>query len=86
MFLASFDRPNIRYLVRAKEEAKTQLLRFLEQHRGEAGIVYARSRSRVDRFAAELRAAGFDAVAYHAGLGASSGGRHWHAAAFPQRQ
>ncbi|MFM7676250.1 MAG: DNA helicase RecQ [Synechococcus sp.] len=70
VFLASFDRPNIRYLVRAKEEAKTQLLRFLEQHRGEAGIVYARSRSRVDRFAAELRAAGFDAVAYHAGLGA----------------
>ncbi|KMM16623.1 DNA helicase RecQ, partial [Synechococcus sp. GFB01] len=68
VFLASFDRPNIRYLLRAKDEPKAQLLRFLAEHRGEAGIVYARSRSRVDRLAAELRAAGFDAVAYHAGL------------------
>jgi ATP-dependent DNA helicase RecQ len=70
VFLASFDRPNIRYLLRAKEEPTRQLLAFLEGHRGEAGIVYARSRSRVDRLAAELGAAGFDAVAYHAGLSA----------------
>ena len=68
VFLASFDRPNIRYLLRQKEEAKAQLLQFLAEHRGEAGIVYARSRSRVDQFSAALRAAGFDAVAYHAGL------------------
>ena len=68
VFLASFDRPNIRYLLRDKDEARSQLLAFLAERRGEAGIVYARSRSRVDRFAADLRAAGFDAVAYHAGL------------------
>jgi ATP-dependent DNA helicase RecQ len=68
VFLASFDRPNIRYLLRDKDEARSQLLAFLAARRGEAGIVYARSRSRVDRFAADLRAAGFDAVAYHAGL------------------
>ncbi len=69
VFLASFDRPNIRYLLRAKEQPSRQLLMFLEEHRGEAGIVYARSRNRVERLAAELKAAGFDAVAYHAGLG-----------------
>ncbi len=69
VFLASFDRPNIRYLLRAKEQASRQLLDFLAEHSGEAGIVYARSRSRVDKLATELRAAGFDAVAYHAGLG-----------------
>jgi ATP-dependent DNA helicase RecQ len=68
VFLASFDRPNIRYLLRDKDEDRSQLLAFLADRRGEAGIVYARSRSRVDRFAADLRAAGFDAVAYHAGL------------------
>ncbi len=68
VFLASFDRPNIRYLLRAKDQPGRQLLAFLAEHRNEAGIVYARSRSRVDRLAAELRAAGFDAVAYHAGL------------------
>ena len=68
VFLASFDRPNIRYLLRDKDEPRSQLLAFLADRRGEAGIVYARSRSRVDRFAADLCAAGFDAVAYHAGL------------------
>jgi ATP-dependent DNA helicase RecQ len=68
VFTASFDRPNIRYLVRAKEEPSAQLLRFLENRRGEAGIVYARSRSRVDRLASELAAAGHPAVAYHAGI------------------
>ena len=68
VFVASFDRPNIRYLLRHKDDARGQLLRFLEDHRGTSGIVYARSRSRVDRFAAELRAAGLNALAYHAGL------------------
>ena len=75
VFLASFDRPNIRYLLRAKEESRSQLLQFLVEHRGEAGIVYARSRSRVDRVCAELQAAGFDAVSYHAGLGADQRSR-----------
>ncbi len=70
VFLDSFDRPNIRYLLRAKDDARAQLMSFLEGHRGEAGIVYARSRARVDRFAADLRAAGHEALAYHAGLAA----------------
>jgi ATP-dependent DNA helicase RecQ len=68
VFLASFDRPNIRYLLRAKDQPGRQLQAFLAEHRGEAGIVYARSRSRVDQLARELQAAGFDAVPYHAGL------------------
>jgi ATP-dependent DNA helicase RecQ len=68
VFLASFDRPNIRYLLRPKEEPRRQLLEFLAQHRGEAGIVYARSRASVDRLRLELQQAGFDVVAYHAGL------------------
>jgi len=68
VFLASFDRPNIRYQVQPLENLRSQLLPFLERHRGESGIVYARSRSRVDRITAELQAAGFEAMAYHAGL------------------
>ena len=68
VFLASFDRPNIRYLLRHKQSGKTQLLLFLAEHSGESGIVYARSRSRVDRVAAELKAAGYDAIGYHAGM------------------
>ena len=68
LFLASFDRPNIRYLLRDKDDVRRQLLALLAEHRGDAGIVYARSRSRVDRLCRELQAAGYDAVAYHAGL------------------
>ena len=68
VFLASFDRPNIRYQVQPLDNLRRQLLPFLDSHRGEAGILYARSRSRVDRLCAELQAAGFEAIAYHAGL------------------
>ena len=72
VFLASFDRPNIRYQLRHKQSGNAQLLQFLEDHRGESGIVYARSRSRVDRVAAELKAAGYDAIGYHAGMEAEA--------------
>ena len=68
VFLASFDRPNIRYLLRQKDQPKDQLLSFLAEQRGQAGIVYARSRSRVDQLTGVLQAAGFNAVGYHAGL------------------
>ena len=68
VFLASFDRPNITYLVREKEGPAAQLQAFLAPRQGESGIVYARSRQRVDRLAEELVRAGYDALAYHAGL------------------
>ena len=67
-FIASFDRPNIRYLLRDKSEPKRQLLEFLTTQRGHSGIVYARSRKRVDDVAAALKDAGHDALPYHAGL------------------
>ena len=72
VFLASFDRPNIRYLLREKQEPARQLLAFLESQRGESGIVYARSRSRVEQVASELQRAGFNGVAYHAGMAADA--------------
>ena len=67
-FVASFNRANIRYWVLPKEEPRRQLLAFLAEHREEAGIVYARSRKRVEQVAALLQAEGIDALAYHAGL------------------
>ena len=71
VFLASFDRPNIRYLLRAKEQPGQQLLAFLQEQRGPSGSVYARSRSRVDNLTSQLQAAGFEAVGYHAGMEAA---------------
>jgi ATP-dependent DNA helicase RecQ len=67
-FIGGFDRPNIRYTVAAKTDARRQLLDFLEAHRGQAGIVYCLSRRSVDETAEALRARGFEALPYHAGL------------------
>ncbi|MEB3261309.1 MAG: RecQ family ATP-dependent DNA helicase, partial [Cyanobacteriota bacterium] len=66
VFVASFDRANIRYWVLQKDEPGQQLLAFLDAHRGETGIVYARSRKRVEQVADLLEGAGIEALAYHA--------------------
>ena len=67
-FLASFDRPNIFYRIVPKEQPRKQLLGFLAERRGDAGIVYCLSRKKVDEVAAFLSAQGFPALPYHAGL------------------
>ncbi len=67
-FIAGFDRPNIRYIVVEKLKPFEQLRAFLKERRGEAGIVYALSRKRVEEVADRLSADGVRARAYHAGL------------------
>ena len=69
-FVSSFDRPNIRYTVVQKDNGRRQLLDFLEDHKGQAGIVYCMSRKKVEQTAEFLREKGFDALPYHAGLDA----------------
>ena len=77
VFAASFDRPNIRYTVVEKTDARRQLLAFLRDgHVGEAGIVYCGSRRKVDETAEWLSAEGFRALPYHAGLNAETRRRH----------
>ena len=67
-FVSGFDRPNIRYSVAVKTDARRQLLEFLSAHRGEAGIVYCLSRRSVDATAEFLCEQGLDALPYHAGM------------------
>ena len=68
-FVSSFDRPNIRYRVMQKANARRQLQTFLEaEHASDAGIVYCLSRKKVDETAAWLKEEGWDALPYHAGL------------------
>lgn len=68
VFVSSFDRPNIRYSVAPRQDAKKQLLRFLAAYREDSGIVYCLSRRKVEATAAWLSARGFTALPYHAGL------------------
>ncbi len=68
LFITGFNRPNIRYSVQIKSDANAQLVAFLEEHRGEAGIVYAMTRKKVEATSALLTERGFTALPYHAGL------------------
>ena len=68
VFVSGFDRPNIKLTVQNKDNAKQQLLRFLEDHTGESGIVYALSRKSTEEIAEFLVGKKHRAVAYHAGL------------------
>jgi ATP-dependent DNA helicase RecQ len=71
-FIAGFDRPNIRYRITLKHNAKQQLLRFLkEEHPRDAGIVYCLSRKKTEDVASWLQEQGYNALPYHAGLPAS---------------
>jgi ATP-dependent DNA helicase RecQ len=70
IFIAPFDRPNIAYAVQVKSDARGQLLKFLQAHRGEAGIVYCLSRKKTESIASWLCGQGFEALPYHAGLAA----------------
>ena len=77
VFLDSFDRPNIQYRVRPKQEARRQLLDFIQsRHPEDAGIVYCLSRAKVEETAKWLKAEGFDALPYHAGLDARTREAH----------
>jgi ATP-dependent DNA helicase RecQ len=75
-FVAPFDRPNIRYHVKPKTDARRQLLDFLQAHRGDAGIVYCMSRKKTESTAEWLRQEGFAALPYHAGLDPDSRREH----------
>jgi len=70
-FVASFDRPNIRYTIAemGSISARERLWSFIEsEHPNDAGIVYCLSRKMVEETAAWLTRKGRTALAYHAGL------------------
>jgi ATP-dependent DNA helicase RecQ len=73
VFVAGFDRPNIRYRVLPKQSTRKQLVEFLnEEHPRDAGIVYCMSRRKTEEMAAMLVEQGWKAVPYHAGLDAET--------------
>jgi len=68
-FISGFDRPNIRYRIVQKQNAKQQLLNFIRaEHSGDAGIVYCLSRKKVEATAEWLAEKGINALPYHARL------------------
>ena len=85
LFVSSFDRPNIRYRIVEKANARAQLLSFLRaEHMGDAGIVYCMSRRKVEETAAWLIEQGVNALPYHAGMDAKT--RNLHQARFQREE
>jgi len=77
VFVSSFDRPNIRYRMVEKDDARRQLLEFIRaEHSGDAGIVYCLSRKKTEETAAFLAEQGLGALAYHAGMDGDTRRRH----------
>lgn len=68
IFVAGFDRPNIKLTVEMRRNGSQQLLAFLERHRGESGIVYCLSRKKTENFSKLLAQNGISALPYHAGM------------------
>ena len=68
IIVQGFDRPNLSLTVTPKTDRKMQLAKFMEDRRGQSGIVYSLSRKNTEEFAAHLKAAGHKALPYHAGL------------------
>jgi len=77
IFISSFDRPNIRYRIAERDNARKQLLEFIRaEHAGHSGIVYCFTRKSVDETAAFLLDSGIDALPYHADKEHETRGEH----------
>jgi len=90
VFISSFDRPNIRYRIVEKDNARQQLLAFIKaEHMNtdgghDSGIVYCLSRKKVEDTAEWLSGHGIKALAYHAGMDAQV--RQVHQARFREEE
>ncbi len=68
VFENSFNRPNIYYYVKPKKNYYEELTNYLSEHKNDSGIIYCLSRASTEKLAEDLKADGFNAEAYHAGL------------------
>jgi ATP-dependent DNA helicase, RecQ family len=68
---SGFERPNLSYIVRNKEDKMGQILSICEGVAG-SGIVYARNRRKCEEISSFLISKGVSASFYHAGLGSQT--------------
>ncbi|NND94742.1 MAG: DNA helicase RecQ [Flavobacteriales bacterium] len=75
VFKASFNRDNLFYEVRPKENVFSDIIKFIKKNEGKSGIIYCLSRKKVEELAEALRVNGIKALAYHAGMESSARAR-----------
>ncbi|MFN3533560.1 MAG: DNA helicase RecQ [Candidatus Brocadia sp.] len=68
VFKASFNRKNLYYQIKSKDNPYHQILHYLEGRKKDSGIIYCQSRKTVESLSASLQRDGYRALPYHAGL------------------
>ncbi|MHC1733689.1 MAG: DNA helicase RecQ [Bacteroidales bacterium] len=68
VFKSSFNRPNLYYEVKAKQDAAREIIKYIKNNQGKSGIIYCLSRKKVEELAETLKVNDIKALAYHAGM------------------
>ncbi|MFN5985223.1 MAG: DNA helicase RecQ [Fluviicola sp.] len=76
LFKSSFNRDNLYYDIRPKRQIEKEIIKYIRARQGQSGIIYCLSRKKVEELAELLQVNGINALAYHAGLDATSRAKH----------
>ena len=76
VFKSSFNRPNLYYEVRPKQDVTREIIKYIKNNTGKSGIIYCLSRKKVEELAESLKVNGIKALAYHAGMDSASRTSH----------
>lgn len=76
LFKSSFNRDNLYYEIRPKQNIEKEVIKYIRQREGKSGIIYCLSRKKVEEMAELLQVNGINALAYHAGLDAATRAKH----------
>jgi len=68
VFKSSFNRPNLYYEVKSKQDVTKEIIKYIKNNAGKSGIIYCLSRKKVEELAEVLKVNGIKALPYHAGL------------------
>ncbi|HEX2976339.1 MAG TPA: DNA helicase RecQ [Bacteroidales bacterium] len=71
-FKSSFNRPNLYYEVRSKQDVTKEIIKYIKNNPGKSGIIYCLSRKKVEEIAEVLKVNGIKALPYHAGMDSST--------------
>jgi ATP-dependent DNA helicase RecQ len=67
-FKSSFNRPNLYYEVRSKQDITKEIIKYIKNNAGKSGIIYCLSRKKVEELAETLKVNDIKALPYHAGM------------------
>jgi ATP-dependent DNA helicase RecQ len=71
IFKSSFNRPNLYYEVKSKQDVGKEIIKYIKNNSGKSGIIYCLSRKKVEEIAELLKVNGIKALPYHAGMDSS---------------